>query len=165
VLLMAAAALLTGCDAIPRDSAGALDRARGGELRVGLADHPPWVRFDGEGHSGLEPELIEAWAKKLGARIHWRRGAEAELVEAVHRRELDVLVAGLDNSTPYRSRLGLSQPYLEYKDRYGSTKKRVIAVTPGESALLLSLDRFLAVQDPSELLRRVREQERAGARP
>jgi hypothetical protein len=51
--------LLIGCDALPRDSAGALNRVRGGELRVGVADHPPWVRFEGGRVAGLEPELIE----------------------------------------------------------------------------------------------------------
>lgn len=160
-----AALLLAGCDSFPRDSAGTLDRVRGGELRIGVADNPPWVRFESGRAVGLEPELIERWAKKLGARVSWRRGAEAELVEALHRREIDVLAAGLDSKTPYKSKLGLTQPYIEVEDRYGSRKKHVLAVTPGESALLFSLDRFLAVQDKPSLRRRARQAQPEEAQP
>jgi polar amino acid transport system substrate-binding protein len=153
------AALLGACDAIPipQDSAGTLNRIRGGELRVGVADNPPWVHFDGGRVAGLEPELIEVWAKELGARVVWHRGAEAELAEALHRREVDVLAAGLDSKTPYQSKLGLTQPYIEVEDRYGSKKRHVLAVTQGESALLLSLDQFLAAQNGAGLRRRIQQ--------
>jgi polar amino acid transport system substrate-binding protein len=158
-------ALLAGCDAIPRDSAGALNRVRGGELRVAVADNPPWVRFEDARVAGLEPELIEAWAKGLGARVVWRRGAEAELVEALHRREVDVLAAGLEGKTPYQSKLGLTQPYVEIEDRYGAKKQHVLAVTQGESALLLSLDRFLAAQDRARLRRRIHQMRQENVQP
>jgi polar amino acid transport system substrate-binding protein len=164
-LVCLTAALLAGCDAIPRDSAGALNRVRGGELRGGVADNPPWVRFEDGRVTGLEPELIEAWAKELGARVIWRRGAESELVEALHRREVDVLAAGLNSETPYKSKLGLTQPYVEVEDRYGSKKKHVLAVTQGESALLFSLDRFLAAQDKAELRRRAQQTQQESAQP
>lgn len=146
--------LLINCSAVPRDSAGTLDRARGGVLRVGVAHHPPWVRLDDDRVEGIEAELTTAWADELGARVTWRRGAEAELVEALHRRELDLVAAGFDSGTPHRKKLALTQPYLEIEDRHGSSKGRVLAVMPGESALLLSLDRFLATQDRESLRRR-----------
>jgi hypothetical protein len=164
-LVLLSTVLLIGCDPIPRDSAGALNRVRGGELRVGVADHPPWVRFEGGRVAGLEPELIEAWAKGLGARVSWKHGAEAELVEALHRREVDVLAAGLDSKTPYKPELGLTQPYIEVEDRHGSKKKHVLAVTPGESALLFSLDQFLAAQDKAGLRRLVQQIQQERAQP
>jgi len=164
-LVCLSAVLLIGCDAIPRDSAGALNRVRGGELRVGVADHPPWVRFEDGRVAGLEPELIEAWAKRLGARVSWKHGAEAELIEALHRREVDVLAAGLDSKTPYQPELGLTQPYIEVEDRHGSKKKHVLAVTPGESALLFSLDQFLAAQDKAGLRRLVQQMQQERAQP
>jgi ABC-type amino acid transport substrate-binding protein len=157
--------LLISCDTIPRDSAKALNRVRGGELRVGVADDPPWVRFEGGRIAGLEPELIEAWAKELGARVNWRSGAEAELIEALHRREVDVMAAGLDSKTPYKAKLGLTQPYVEVQDQYGSKKKHVLAVTPGESALLFSLDQFLAAQDKAKLRRRAQQMQQERAQP
>ena len=164
-LVCLSAALLISCDAIPRDSAGALNRVRGGELRVGVADNPPWVSFEGGRVAGLEPELIEAWAKELGARVNWKPDAEAELVEALHRREVDVLAAGFDSKTPYKPELGLTQPYVEVEDRYGSKKKHVLAVTPGESALLFSLDQFLAARDQAELRRHAQQMQQERAQP
>lgn len=145
------------CSVIPRDSAGTLERVRGGELRVGVAHHPPWVHVEGNQVTGIEPELIEAWARQLGARVRWLPGSEAELVEALHHRDADALVAGLRSDSPYGPQLALTQPYLELEDRYGSGRKHVLAVMPGESALLLSLDRFLAAQDKAALLRRARQ--------
>ena len=147
------AVALAGCGPLPRDAAGALERVRGGTLRVGIADAPPWVRLDAGRVDGIEPRLIEAWAARLGARVRYRTGAEAELVEALHRREIDVMAAGLDASTPHAPRLGLSQPYLERQDRHGRKRRQVLAVTQGESALLLSLDRHLAGVDRAALAR------------
>lgn len=164
-LVFLSVVLLIGCDAIPRDSAGALNRVRGGELRGGVADHPPWVRFEDGRVAGLEPELIEAWAKELGARVSWKPGAEAELIEALHHREIDVLAAGLDSKTPYKSELGLTQPYVDVEDRHGSKKKHVLAVTPGESALLFSLDQFLAARDKAGLRRLVQQMQQERAQP
>lgn len=40
--LVAASVLLGGCD-WPRDAAGTLNEVRGGTLRVGVTDNPPWV--------------------------------------------------------------------------------------------------------------------------
>jgi hypothetical protein len=150
-----------GCGVVPRDSAGTLERVRGGELRVGVAPYDPWVRLDGERVGGLEPELLEAWARQLGAGVTWRRGPEAELIQALHHRELDVVAAGLASDTPYAAQIAVSRPYLVTEDRYGSTKKHVLAVMPGESALLLSLDRFLASPEAVRLLAERRA--RAGA--
>ncbi len=164
--VLAAALLLSGCDALPRDSVGTLRRVQsGGELRVGVADNPPWVRFDGERVRGIEPELIEGWAKTMGARVRFRRGAEAELVEALHRRELDVMAAGFDSKTPHAPRIGPTQPYVAVEDRHGKKKKHVLAVTQGESALLLSLDRFLAGQNTEALRRRAQQEQWEDRKP
>ena len=156
------ALLLIGCDSLPRDSAGALERVSGGELRVGVAENPPWVHWQDGAVSGLEPELIESWAKSINARVLWRRGSEAELVEALNRRELDVMAAGLDSKTPYAAKLALTQPYVEVEER-GKKKKHLLAVTPGESALLFALDRFLAAQDRDSLKRRALSLQRRAA--
>lgn len=149
--------LLLGCDVLPRDSAGTLERVRHGTLRVGVADHAPWVIFKDGRVSGIEPALLEAWAQRLDARIQWRRGAEAELVEALHRRELDVLAAGLDVRTPYSSKLALTQPYVDIIDSQGRKRHKVLAVVQGENALLLALDRFLAEQDREALRQRAQQ--------
>lgn len=156
--------LLIDCGVMPRDSFGTLDRVRSGELRVGVVSRPPWVRVDGDQVAGVEPELIERWAHQLDAQVTWRQGAEADLVEALHRRELDVLAAGLHSESPYGSQVAFTRPYLEIEDRYGANKRHVLAVMPGESALLLSLDRFLASQDETALRRRAEHHRGAEAR-
>lgn len=168
-LILLVSLFLSNCGVVPRDSAGTLDRVRGGELRVGVVNHPPWVRVEGDQITGVEPDLIERWAQHLHATVAWRPGAEADLVEALHRRDVDVLAAGLVSDSPYRGRIALTQPYLESQDRYGSNKGHVLAVMPGESALLLSLDQFLASEDEAALRRQIgwqaEQHRRVEARP
>ncbi len=114
---MAAALLLLGACDFPKDGAGTLERVRGGELRVGIIENAPWVRIaDGRGE-GVEPTLVAGWAQRLGARVTWVRGGMRELVEALDRHEIDLLVAGLESGTPFKSKLGLSQPYLTTRVR------------------------------------------------
>lgn len=148
-MVAAALLLLSGCDAVPRDSHGALDRIqRERVVRVGVVDNPPWTRADG---GGLEPALVTAWAAQLGAMPRFTAGDLDDQVKALHRREIDVLVAGLDAKTPYGKELGVSQAYLEVRGRDGKPEKHVMAATPGESRLLFSLDRFLKAQDEAAL--------------
>jgi ABC-type amino acid transport substrate-binding protein len=143
---------LVACDGIPRDSAGALERARGGELRVGVARNPPFVEIADDGAvSGIEIGMLAAWARQLDARIVYVEDSETELVDALHRRELDVVAAGLETDTPHGPRVALTTPYVEVTDRRGKTRRYVLAVTQGESALLFALDRFLAIRDRAAL--------------
>jgi polar amino acid transport system substrate-binding protein len=150
-ILLAGAVALAGCD-IPRDNEGTLDRVRGSELRVGVTDNRPWVRIEGEAVQGLEPELLRLWAERLGARIRWVRGDLDALVHALEAGRIDVLAAGLTSDTPYRSRLGVSQTYYKGVEQVAARgkpageptrRRRIMAAAPGESALLLALDRFL----------------------
>lgn len=153
-VLLGAGAALAGCDGFPRDSGGALDRiTRDRRVRVGAVDHSPWVRLAGDGVGGLEAELVRAWAATLGAAVVWRAGALDPLSEALHGRELDLLIAGFDEKTPYAPKLALTQPYLSARVD-GRDTKRVLAVQPGENALLMSLDTFLLAQDGTALRRR-----------
>jgi polar amino acid transport system substrate-binding protein len=206
--------LLSGCD-FPRDAAGSLDRIRStGVIRIGFSQREPWVmRVNGE-VGGIEPRLIRAWAAKLGARIEWVEGAETVLIDALHHRQLDVVIGGFVDDSPWEKRVGMSQPFAHAAvviakprdenglspsqnaagqvvaypatrpdfaglvadagavpapaqgqrwsgaiaaydfelDRTGlqstgtilSRERHVMTVAPGENALLLSLDRFLA---------------------
>jgi polar amino acid transport system substrate-binding protein len=148
---------LTACDVVPRDAAGAYERAINGELRVGVVADPPFTVVD-DGIRGLEPDLLTGWSGRINGRIVWRSGALDELVEALHRREIDVLAAGLDARTPYKAKIAMTQPYLETLERLGQRHKHVLAVTQGESKLLFELDRYLAAQDKAALLERVTSQ-------
>jgi polar amino acid transport system substrate-binding protein len=147
IALLATALATASCSAIPRDSHGALDRVRGGVLRAGVVEHPPWTVVDDHTVTGSEAHLLEGWASQLRARVVWRAGDLDTLVEALHRREIDVLAAGLQQNTPYAAHLALSQPHTETQDASGKKQRFVLAVTPGESALLFDLDRFLTSRD------------------
>jgi polar amino acid transport system substrate-binding protein len=104
-------ALAVGCH-IPRDAEGTLARVRNGTMRVGVSEHSPWVRLASEEPEGVEPALLRRWAKQLDARLEWVRGSEAALVEGLRQGAIDVLVTGLQRTTPFASKVALSQPYL-----------------------------------------------------
>jgi ABC-type amino acid transport substrate-binding protein len=133
------------CGTLPRDRLDTLERLRsGGELRAGAAAHPPWVVIEDGRPTGLEVDLVERWAAQLGATVRWTHAPEAELIDALHHQNLDVVVAGLDTATPYKAKIGLTQPYATSTDRYGKTRHHALAARPGDSALLFALDRYLA---------------------
>jgi len=105
-LLPAAAA----CD-LPRDSSGTLDRVRHGTIRVGLITNSPWVSDSGSSVDGVEQQLVKELATRLGARVDWVRRPEAELLEALHRRELDLVVGGLTSTLPWQKEVAFTKPY------------------------------------------------------
>src|SRR5881628_2075969 len=95
------AASLPACG-LPHDSDRTMDRVRGGQLRVGVTEHPPWVTIVEGRVGGIEPRLIEELARELGARTVWRRGSESQLLEALHRRDLDIVAGGLTGDSPWK---------------------------------------------------------------
>lgn len=67
LLVLAMLLLATGCQGgFPADTQGTLDRASGGELRVGIAENPPWTQVAPDGTvSGREVELLEGYATTI----------------------------------------------------------------------------------------------------
>jgi polar amino acid transport system substrate-binding protein len=104
-------ALVAGCN-LPYDPDGTLDRVRGGMLRAGVSVREPWTRLGGGQPAGVEVTLLRELAGELGAKIDWTVGPESELMTALERRELDVVVGGLTDDIPWRDRVGLTGPYL-----------------------------------------------------
>ncbi len=129
---------------MPRDPAGTLGRVEGGELRVGVLHAPPWARH-GEGEpGGAEVDAARALGKELGARVRFVEGAETELLGKLHRFELDLVVGGLLDPSPYAEQVGWTRAY-HVERRGGSEKKHVFAVPPGENAWLVRVERYLDV--------------------
>jgi polar amino acid transport system substrate-binding protein len=111
--LVFACACASACGSLPRDPEGTLRRVRGGRLRVGLVENPPWVvRGQGE-PAGAEVELVRRMAAELGATPEWVWGGEQQHMEALERYELDLLVGGLTQETPWSKYVGLTAPYFE----------------------------------------------------
>jgi polar amino acid transport system substrate-binding protein len=113
-LLLLVAVLLAGCQ-YPRDPEGTLDRVRGGVMRVGVTHVDPWVKLDGGAPGGVEVELLQRFAQTLDAEIEWVEGSETELMEALHGRQLDVVVAGLTRRSEWQRIVALTRPFVSYE--------------------------------------------------
>lgn len=139
-----AAALSTGgCGGLPRDPEGTLERVRGGTLRVGIARTEPWTNGSAAAPAGIEIDLVRTVASGLDARVEWVAGGESELIERLERHELDLVAAGLEKTTPWGKRVGLTRPYARWPEERREVG-RVLAVAPGENGFLLEVERRLA---------------------
>src|SRR5690606_19201346 len=105
----------TGCG-IPHDPDGTIARVRGGVIRAGVTEQPPWTRLSGSDVQGVEAELLKELAAGLDARIQWTRASESELFELLEKRKLDVVIGGVISSTPWSHQAALTQPYAEHVD-------------------------------------------------
>jgi polar amino acid transport system substrate-binding protein len=129
VLLVVA---LGGCR-FPADPEGTLDRVTGGVMRVGLTTAEPWVKLPEDGApAGVEVELVQRFADSLDARVEWVEGSESDLMEALHGRQLDVVIAGLTRQSEWARSAALTRPYL--------TSQVVIAAQDEAQARALSED-------------------------
>jgi polar amino acid transport system substrate-binding protein len=133
---------LPGC-AVPVDPEGTLERVSGGVLRVGMSPQEPWTALDDGERSGVEVRLIEEFAAERDADVDWQDGGEESLIGQLHRGELDVVVGGLTEKTPWSSHAALTRPYVVVTGPEGSPEPHVMAARMGENALLVALERFL----------------------
>lgn len=135
---------LTGCGMqIPADPHGSLERIQGGTLRAGATEQPPWVDVrDAGAPVGSEPELVERFAAHLDAQVRWSTGSEADLLTALERGELDMVVGGFLDDTPWSDRGAVTRPYTELSTKHG-VQKHVMIVRMGENGLLTELETFL----------------------
>jgi polar amino acid transport system substrate-binding protein len=129
--------LLSSCD-LPRDPEETLERVRGATMRVGVTSNPPWTTYDGDQPGGIEVSLVRQFAATLEANVEWVNGSEAKLMERLHEGQLDLVIGGLDDATPWTTHGGLTQPYITLAE-----KRHVMAVRQGENRFLLELDKFL----------------------
>jgi polar amino acid transport system substrate-binding protein len=109
--LAVAGAAGAGCSA-PRDPEGTLERVQGGVMRVGVTESEPWVVLrPGAEPAGLEADLVRRLARRLGARVRWTEGSEADLVAALHEGRLDLVAGGFTRETPWQREAALTRPY------------------------------------------------------
>lgn len=140
-------ALLTGCGVqIPTDPDGTLEAVRSsGELRVGVSPHPPFTTLpagEDQPPGGTEIELVTGFARSVGAEPVFVVGGEEALVKQLEEREIDVLVGGLTATSPWSNKVAFTRPYATTPED-GKQVKHVLAVVPGENALLSELERYL----------------------
>ena len=144
---------LAGCQ-LPADPDGTLERVRGGELRAGASVHAPWVRLEGTRPAGVEPRLVQGFARELGARVTWRVAGEEALVRALREGELDVVVGGITTRSPWKREAAPTRPFATV-----GSERHVMLAAPGENALLVRLERYLRAREPE--VPRLLERERA----
>lgn len=139
------AVALTGCGMqIPADPHGTLQRvAEDGTLRAGATENRPWVEVnEADAPGGLEPDLVVQFAERFDADVRWTTGSEADLIAALERGELDLVVGGFLDDTPWSDRGAVTRPYAERTSEHGG-RKQVMIVRMGENALLTELETFL----------------------
>ena len=152
LLLVAVVVGLVGCSGhYPADPDGTLDRISGGSLRVGVSHQPPWTDT-GDGHSeqepgGIEAQIINDYAESIDADVEWHAGGEEQLIKLLAERELDVVIGGLTDQSPWESDAGITTSYAESIGVDGKAAKHVMAVQMGENAFMTSLERFLLDQN------------------
>ncbi len=129
--------LVSACSSIPADAGDTLEGARGAELRVGAAEHAPFVEVSGNQPTGSEVELIQSYAEHLDASIVWETGSETVLVGMLADGELDVVIGGFDDHSVWSTEVAMTRPYAQ------DGVKRVLMVEAGENALLVDLEVFL----------------------
>lgn len=114
-------------------------------MRVGVAEHDPWVLLDGSGQptGGVEIGLVEEFAASTDADIEWFDGSVEELMAGLHTRSLDLVVGGLHSKSPFSKDGTFTHPYL--------TTFTTIGVSPGTDPDVKLNDMEVAVEAGSEL--------------
>jgi polar amino acid transport system substrate-binding protein len=132
-------------------------------LRVGLVEDPPWVvRTAGE-PEGAEVELARRFARELGATPEWDWGGEQQHMEALEQFQLDLVVGGITEKTPWNKQVGLTRGYFKEKLLVGfpasfsqpqQIKGMKVAAQRGDAVAALLKEKG-AVPDPVDDLRQV----------
>lgn len=105
-LLLAAALMIGGCDSIPADPDGTLERVRGERrFRVGLI---------ASGERPAAPDgaraLLERLSRATGARAAVEHGAAESLLTRLEEGGLDLVVGEFAEKSPWGAQVTLSEP-------------------------------------------------------
>lgn len=139
LLLLLIMLSLSGCGStFPKDPEDTLKQVKTHGLVVGYSENPPWVIKTDSTPAGIEPELVKAFASTIGTRVIWKNDTEQNLFEALEKKKIHLLIAGTRQSTPWKTKVALTRPYLKQ-----GKEQHVMAGIQGENAFLLALERFL----------------------
>lgn len=108
----------------PADAGNTLAEVRGGVLRVGVTENPPWTTLsDRDVPAGAEVRLVQRLADRLDARVEWYPGSESVLMAALKDRVIALVIGGLGAQAPWTESASLTRPYV--------TVRTVVAAAPG----------------------------------
>ncbi|MDH5834839.1 transporter substrate-binding domain-containing protein [Luteimonas kalidii] len=143
-LSLALTLVLAACSGYPRDADDMTQRADEQGMRVGASHDPPWVLVAPDGRvSGPEPELLQRYADARGYRLEWVPGGHDALMRDLERAHLHAVVGGHHRTSPWKPRVGWSQPLRARPGGDAPLPERRIALPPGQSAWHLAFDSFL----------------------
>jgi polar amino acid transport system substrate-binding protein len=135
----ALACAAAACGPLPRDQHQGTAHARADQrLVVGVSAAAPTLDAAVQAR---ERALVAEVARRLGVRVEWRAGDAHELLARLEEWELPMVAAAVTSETPYADRVALSAPF--WRDGPGH-RDYVLAVAPGENALLLLVDQVIA---------------------
>lgn len=139
---------LAACEPYPRDPQDSLRSIiASGTLDVGLMEAPPWVEhFASTPPQGVEVELLKAFARELGVEVRWHRASMEDLFDGLKHLRIHVVAAGLTTDNPWKEEAAFTLPYyitLEHEGWRTKEIEHVMALTQGENALVMRLERFL----------------------
>lgn len=142
LVAVAMTAALAGCGvSVPADPDGTLQTVSGGELRVGVSADENLADVSADTPSGPIIDLVDTFADSLDAEVEWTIGSEETLVTMVEEGDLDLVVGGLTDQTPWIDRVGVTRGYREVD---GAEDRAIVMFVPlGENAFLTELEGFL----------------------
>ncbi len=142
LLLSAMTAALAGCGiSVPADPDGTLQTVSGGELRVGVSSEEGLADVSGDTADGPLIDLVDDFAESIDAEIEWTVGSEETLVSLLEEGDLDLVVGGLTDQTPWADRVGVTRGYHGIE---GAEDRAIVMFVPlGENAFLTELEGFL----------------------
>lgn len=153
--LLLVGSLLAGCG-LPKDPEHTTDRVRSNGVRIGVSERSPWVTRSGAEPSGVEADWARAFAARHGLEIKWRWGSEQELLDALMHFELELVLAGLVEDSPWAKSVGVTKPYCRVTHETGNSgtareivEAHVLAVPPGENAWLAQVQSGLWDSPPA----------------
>jgi len=134
--------ILTACG-MPRDIEHTTeDVEERGYIRAGAvvrAADPS--SLDGGSPAGYEADVVSGYAESLGVEVRWEVGSESELMTALEEGGLDIVVGGIESSSPWSKHVGLSAPISPQ-----GTPHLVAAVRQGENRWLLGFERYVGAR-------------------
>ncbi len=141
--LVLVGALVSGCAIrIPTDPDGTLDRAAGGELRVGASSDAGRVEVDGDRVTGPLPDLVEEFAASIDADVAWTVGSEESLVTALEEGDLDLAIGGMTDQTPWLDKAAVTRSFPDLPGVEGD-RPVVMLARLGENRFVSALETFL----------------------
>ena len=142
VPVLALTTTLVGCGiSVPADPEGTLQDVSGGELRVGVSADEGLADTSTDAPSGSLIDLVDGFSESIDAEIEWTVGSEETLVTMLEEGDLDLVVGGLTDQTPWADRVGVTRGYTDIE---GADDRAIVMFVPlGENAFLSELEGFL----------------------